>query len=341
MDKINYYLLFIITVTFTVITLGAYVRLSHAGLGCPDWPGCYGFLFGIPSGPNEILVAESKFYGFLVDELKAWKEMIHRYLAAFLGFFIFSLIYVFYKNKKLLFLSVLLSIIIIAQALLGMLTVALKLQPLIVMLHLAGGLTIISLLWLIFLKVNQNYFYNLTFDLKNISLKKIRNLLFFSYVVFIVLIIQILLGGWTSANYAALACTDFPKCHNEWFPKIDFYKAFFVEISPNLNYEFGRLDSEARVTIHYIHRIWAIFTAIMILCLSLISYKIIKNKTQILISFFLIFLLFIQITLGILNVKMSLPIYIAVAHNGNAVLLLLCLVTQLYIIKIIKNNLKI
>ena len=95
------------------------------------------------------------------------------------------------------------------------------------------------------------------------------------------------------------------------------------------------------MTIHYIHRIWAIFTAIMILCLSLISYKIIKNKTQILISFFLIFLLFIQITLGILNVKMSLPIYIAVAHNGNAVLLLLCLVTQLYIIKIIKNNLKI
>ena len=100
MDKLNYYLLFVITVTFTVITLGAYVRLSHAGLGCPDWPGCYGFLIGVPDNAVEIAQAESAYEGSNVDIGKAWKEMIHRYLAGFLGIFIFIISYLFYKHNK-------------------------------------------------------------------------------------------------------------------------------------------------------------------------------------------------------------------------------------------------
>ena len=147
-----------------------------------------------------------------------------------------------------------------------------------------------------------------------------------------------MLGGWTSTNYAALACSDFPKCHDLWWPQMDFYGAFVVELATNLNYEFGRLDSVRRVAIHFTHRVWAIVVTIMI-TLAIISWRSINFSYQKLISVLLITLLFFQILLGILNIKMSLPLYIAVAHNGNAALLLMCLVTQLYLIRSINKNL--
>ena len=148
-----------------------------------------------------------------------------------------------------------------------------------------------------------------------------------------------MLGGWTSTNYAALACADFPKCNAAWWPQMDFYSAFIVELATDLNYEFGRLDSPARVAIHFTHRVWAIIVAAMIISLSILSYKTIKMPSQKIISLLLIFFLLVQVILGILNVKMGLPIYVAVAHNGNAALLLMCLITQLYLIKRVKSNL--
>lgn len=341
MTKINYYLLFVITVTFAVITLGAYVRLSHAGLGCPDWPGCYGYLIGVPDNSIEIANAENSFQGSNVDIGKAWKEMIHRYIAGALGIFIFILPFIFYKNNtnKLFKLSLLVSILVVMQAMLGMLTVTLQLQPLIVMMHLMGGLTIITLLWLIFLRYNKNNYFNESQSFPNLSLKRIKNLSVLGYITLIVLVIQIMLGGWTSTNYAALACADFPKCNASWWPQMDFYNAFMIELATDLNYEFGRLDSPARVAIHFTHRIWAIVAAAMLVILSIASYKTIKISYQKIISLCLVLFLFIQVTLGILNIKMGLPIYIAVAHNGNAAILLMCLVTQLYLIRNVKNNL--
>jgi cytochrome c oxidase assembly protein subunit 15 len=341
MTKINYYLLFVITVTFAVITLGAYVRLSHAGLGCPDWPGCYGYLIGVPDNSIEIANAENSFQGSNVDIGKAWKEMIHRYIAGALGIFIFILPFIFYKNNtnKLFKLSLLVSILVVMQAMLGMLTVTLQLQPLIVMMHLMGGLTIITLLWLIFLRYNKNNYFNESQSFPNLSLKRIKNLSVLGYITLIVLVIQIMLGGWTSTNYAALACADFPKCNASWWPQMDFYNAFMVELATDLNYEFGRLDSPARVAIHFTHRIWAIVAAAMLVILSIASYKTIKISYQKIISLCLVLFLFIQVTLGILNIKMGLPIYVAVAHNGNAAILLMCLVTQLYLIRNVKNNL--
>ena len=341
MTKINYYLLFVITVTFAVITLGAYVRLSHAGLGCPDWPGCYGYLIGVPDNSIEIANAENSFQGSNVDIGKAWKEMIHRYIAGALGIFIFILPFIFYKNNtnKLFKLSLLVSILVVMQAMLGMLTVTLQLQPLIVMMHLMGGLTIITLLWLIFLRYNKNNYFNESQSFPNLSLKRIKNLSVLGYITLIVLVIQIMLGGWTSTNYAALACADFPKCNASWWPQMDFYNAFMVELATDLNYEFGRLDSPARVAIHFTHRIWAIVAAAMLVILSIASYKTIKISYQKIISLCLVSFLFIQVTLGILNIKMGLPIYVAVAHNGNAAILLMCLVTQLYLIRNVKNNL--
>jgi cytochrome c oxidase assembly protein subunit 15 len=341
MTRINYYLLFVITVTFAVITLGAYVRLSHAGLGCPDWPGCYGYLIGVPDNSIEIANAENSFQGSNVDIGKAWKEMIHRYIAGALGIFIFILPFIFYKNNtnKLFKLSLLVSILVVMQAMLGMLTVTLQLQPLIVMMHLMGGLTIITLLWLIFLRYNKNNYFNESQSFPNLSLKRIKNLSVLGYITLIVLVIQIMLGGWTSTNYAALACADFPKCNASWWPQMDFYNAFMIELATDLNYEFGRLDSPARVAIHFTHRIWAIVAAAMLVILSIASYKTIKISYQKIISLCLVLFLFIQVTLGILNIKMGLPIYVAVAHNGNAAILLMCLVTQLYLIRNVKNNL--
>ena len=341
MTKINYYLLFVITVTFAVITLGAYVRLSHAGLGCPDWPGCYGYLIGVPDNSIEIANAENSFQGSNVDIGKAWKEMIHRYIAGALGIFIFILPFIFYKNNtnKLFKLSLLVSILVVMQAMLGMLTVTLQLQPLIVMMHLMGGLTIITLLWLIFLRYNKNNYFNESQSFPNLSLKRIKNLSVLGYITLIVLVIQIMLGGWTSTNYAALACADFPKCNASWWPQMDFYNAFMIELATDLNYEFGRLDSPARVAIHFTHRIWAIVATAMLVILSIASYKTIKISYQKIISLCLVLFLFIQVTLGILNIKMGLPIYVAVAHNGNAAILLMCLVTQLYLIRNVKNNL--
>ena len=180
MVKINYYLLFVITITLAVITLGAYVRLSHAGLGCPDWPGCYGYLVGVPDNPLEITNAEKIFEGSSVDIGKAWKEMIHRYLAGALGIFIFIISLIFYKNNthKLFKLSLLVSFLVIMQAALGMFTVTLQLQPIIVMMHLVGGLTIITLLWLLYLRNNINNYFIESKSLINISLKKIFQIFF-------------------------------------------------------------------------------------------------------------------------------------------------------------------
>ena len=341
MTKLNYYLLFVISITFTVITLGAYVRLSHAGLGCPDWPGCYGFLVGVPDNAAEIASAESAYEGSIVDIAKAWKEMVHRYLAGFLGIFIFIISFIFYKNNasKLLGISLLVSVLVIFQAALGMFTVTLQLQPLIVMLHLVGGLTIIALLWLIFLRNNKStYFGEITNNNFNISMIKIKRLQAFAFATLSVLIIQIMLGGWTSTNYAALACADFPRCNNSWWPQMDFYNAFIVELATDLNYEFGRLDTPARVAIHFTHRAWAIFATIMVLLLSIFSYFTINSMYQKILSLLLVLFLGTQVLLGVLNIKLGLPILVAVAHNGNAALLLMCLVTQLFFIKGIKNN---
>ena len=245
--------------------------------------------------------------------------------------------------KSLLFTSAFppafISILVIMQALLGMWTVTLQLQPVIVMMHLVGGFTIISLLWILFLRYNKNKYFNETDLFTNISTTQIKRLSLLGYLTLGALTIQIMLGGWTSTNYAALACADFPKCHDSWWPQMDFYNAFIIEFATNLNYEFGRLDSPARVAIHFTHRIWAIMVTTLILILAIFSFKAIKISYQKIISVFLVFLLFVQILLGVLNIKMSLPIYIAVAHNGNAALLLMCLVTQLYLIRCVKNNL--
>ncbi len=310
--------------TLTVVVMGAYTRLSDAGLGCPDWPGCYGHLLGVPESSSEIDQANQDFPERAVEIDKAWKEMIHRYLAEGLGLLILILAFIAIKNRKqtnqALWLPIFLVGLVIFQGLLGMWTVTLLLKPVIVMLHLLGGMTILALLWWLVLQTSPK-----ETPMKSTSLTSVLVLGLF------LLVVQILLGGWTSANYAALACPDFPTCQGRWWPATDFKEGFVFWRGLDQNYEFGVLDNPARTAIHLSHRIFAIVVAIFWVVVSL---KIMMNKylSSNMRQLAIITLLFLtaQIGLGISNVVMSLPISVAVMHNGGAALLLLSVVTLIF-----------
>ena len=206
--------LFACALALVVVVLGAYVRLSHAGLGCPDWPGCYGHLLGVPESTQEIEQANTAYPQRVVESDKAWKEVIHRYLAGALGLVIVFLAFLAIKNRNAprqpIRLPVFLVGLVIFQALLGMWTVTLLLKPVIVMLHLLGGLAISSLLWWLFLTTKP-----MTVDEQQSTITSMRPIIVFGLLL---LVGQIILGGWTSANYAALACPDFPTCQGQWWP---------------------------------------------------------------------------------------------------------------------------
>lgn len=307
--------------------LGAYVRLSHAGLGCPDWPGCYGHLIGVPESSQEIEHANTAYPQRTVETGKAWKEVTHRYFAGVLGLLIFLLAFLGLKNRNTanqpITLPLFLVVLVIFQALLGMWTVTLLLKPVIVMLHLLGGLAISSLLWWLVLithpiaKNNEN---NICTTMR--PMIAIGTLL---------LVGQIILGGWTSANYAALACPDFPTCQGQWWPETDFREAFVFWRGLGINYEFGVLENPARTTIHLSHRLLAVVVAIYWLALLL---RILRGATTNSIrkaAGVTLILLITQIILGISNVVLHLPISIAVMHNGGSALLLLGAVTLIYL----------
>lgn len=311
---------------FCVILLGAYTRLSDAGLGCPDWPGCYGQLTA-PTTSHEIQTANDAFPGTPVDIGKAQKEMTHRYFAESLGFLIILLAAFTYVNRKKislpLWLPLLLVGLVIAQGILGMWTVTLKLLPLVVMGHLLGGFCTLSLLWLcwLFLKFPT---------LEKMALpKKLLNL---ALICLGVLIFQIALGGWTSANYAALICPDFPLCQGKWLPDMS-TRAFNLLGAIGIEEPLAFMDAVEKTTIHVSHRFGALLT--FVFC-SLLSFKLWqqgkslpKQNRRVLFacSHSLAFLLLIQIALGISNVLMHLPLHVAVTHNAIAVLLLLTLIT--------------
>jgi cytochrome c oxidase assembly protein subunit 15 len=315
-----------VLLALVVVVLGAYVRLSHAGLGCPDWPGCYGHLVGVPDSETEIDNANQAYPQRAVESDKAWKEVIHRYFAGVLGLLILVLAIMGIKNrsdpKQAVWLPVLLVCLVIFQALLGMWTVTLLLKPAIVMLHLLGGLTIVALLWLLVLRSGKQS------SPAQANNKKLTPILYFGLVI---LIGQIALGGWTSTNYAALACPDFPTCQGEWWPETDFNEGFVFWRGLGQNYEFGVLDSPARTAIHLSHRMFAIVVAVfwLFVLLRIIRSTNLSEKLRQIAPITLLLLL-AQIVLGVSNVVMKLPISVAVMHNGGAALLLLSVVTLIY-----------
>jgi cytochrome c oxidase assembly protein subunit 15 len=284
--------------------------LVDAGLGCPDWPGCYGFVV-FPTTEAEIQLAESRYPQFPYEIDKAIPEVVHRYFAAALGFLAIMLVYFAFKYqlpKKIKAITSFLLFFICCQGLFGYLTVSLKLLPIIVTGHLFGGFITLSLFFYLFL--------NTTNGIKNHNIGHLKVL---GGVALFALIVQIFLGVWTSTNYASLACADFPTCQGKFIPEMDFREGFNLAQEVGPNYLYGLLDNEARVAIHYSHRISAI--VLTIIFLILISRLWFSSAAPLASTLGVI--LVTQISLGIMNVVYVLPLYIAIAHNLVAALLLL------------------
>ena len=317
---------------FVVIVLGAYVRLSDAGLGCPDWPGCFGQITA-PDEAQDISRAIAKFPHLEVHSGKAWKEMIHRYFASILGFLILIMAFLAWRNRlnelQQIKLPIALVGLVIFQGMLGMWTVTQLLRPTIVTLHLLTGLLTLSLLFWVFLKHRRPWQEKLqSYDIKNIEISRYIKPL--AKISIGILALQIFLGGWTSTNYVALYCPDFPTCQGSWLPQTNFSEAFVFFRDPSVNYEGGTLSLEAGVTVHYLHRVGAVVTAVVLSLLAALI--LIKTKNTVLrnLSWLLLGLLLTQVSLGIANVLLVLPIPIAVSHNAIAAALLLILVTINY-----------
>jgi len=303
--------------TLCVVVLGAYVRLSDAGLGCPDWPGCYGTLT-VPQSAGALEEAHKAYPEAPVEEAKAWKEMIHRYLAGILGLFVFALFIQGWRERHSIkvspWLPTVLTGVVGFQAVLGMWTVTMLLKPAVVTMHLMGGMTTLAILtW-----ITHRHWGVVSANLLVSSGER-----FFVRVAILILAMQIFLGGWTSTNYAALACTDFPTCHGVWIPDMDFANAFhwFRELGENLQ---GKpMDLSAYVAIQWIHRVGALVTLLYLGSLGLSLMKQVQLKAS---AIVMLVLLAIQIGLGVANLILHLPIVLAVAHNMVAALLLMSVV---------------
>jgi cytochrome c oxidase assembly protein subunit 15 len=298
-----------------VVSVGAYTRLADAGLGCPDWPGCYGFLT-VPDEATEISTAEARYPEAPVEFAKAWWEMGHRYIAGALLLLVASILFMAYRAREEqdtpLKLAAVLMFVILWQAAFGAWTVTLKLWPQVVTGHLIGGFTTLSLMWLLFLR--QGGLSDMVSALPRPN--------WLAKIAFVAVVVQIILGGWVSSNYAALACYDFPSCDGTYTPNIDLQQGFNIFQSVGPNYLGGLMTNEARMAIHWVHRIGAI---VVLLVVGGLVIQTVKQAAVI--GYVLLAVLVTQITLGILNVVWVLPLLNATAHNTVGALLLLVLVT--------------
>jgi cytochrome c oxidase assembly protein subunit 15 len=350
---------------FCLVMFGAFVRLSNAGLSCPDWPTCYGEATW-PGHAQEIAKANQDFPDRPFETHKAWREQVHRFLAGTLGMLVLAMALLATWRRWAAFVTILVAAalaatgvamymrgehtvssvlsafaiglpllvaaglrrpgawrisvvalgVIIFQAMLGMWTVTLLLKPIVVLGHLLGGLATFALLgWaaLRFAGVGSR-------DDKHAGL---RRAIGFGIVL---LVCQIALGGWTSSNYAALACgTDFPRCLGQWWPATDFHEGFVLWRGVGVNYEGGVLDMAARSAIQIAHRIGAL----VVFCyLGWLSHRLAKRGLRG-IGIAVGVVLLAQVCLGIGNVHLGLPLPVATAHNGVAALLLFTLLVAL------------
>ena len=301
---------------FVVVALGAWTRLADAGLGCPDWPGCYGYAI-FPMSETEISLANELYPERKFELAKAVPEVVHRYFAGSLGLLIIGLfLYAVFskpRNSFIVKITATMTALVLFQSLLGYFTVSLKLWPQVVSMHLLGGFATTTLIFLTYLKLRE---INLgQIDYFSISNSTMR----FLNIAFPVLVVQIILGVWLSSNYAALACPDFPLCKGQILPDADYVKGlnFAQRIGPD--YLGGQLDHQSRVAIHLIHRFGALIVTLYFLFLA---YLFAKEKNYF-ISGLIASLLFLQLVLGVSNIVYRLPLYVAIAHNLGALFLLL------------------
>lgn len=316
---------------FVVILLGAYTRLADAGLGCPDWPGCYGHL-GVPKHADDVAAANQAYPERPVEAAKAWKEMVHRYFASTLGLLIFTLGIIAIKKRnepnQAVKLPLFLMALVVFQGMLGMWTVTIKLHPTIVMSHLMGGMTTLSILWWLTLRSGR------LFKFGHVDTNYLNKLKKPALIGLIIVVLQVMLGGWTSSNYAALHCVEFPTCTGgQYLPAMNFTEGFDFLHEFDKNYEFGVMSNEARIAIHTTHRIGAVIIALFVVWLGLKilltpAYRPLKKA-----GIALLAVVTLQFILGISNVLLSLPLLVAVAHNGGGALLILTMVTLNHLVR--------
>jgi len=306
-----------VVVAFVVVVLGAYVRLSDAGLGCPDWPGCYGQMVA-PTSAQEQALAARDYPGSPLESEKAWKEMVHRYVAGLLGLLIGAMAVRAWwpgAGQVRKGLPTLLLLLVIFQALLGMWTVTLKLQPIVVMAHLLGGMATLSLLLLLALREGwRPAALGLSGRLRTLGL-----------VGLLLLAGQIALGGWTSSNYAALACVDLPTCQGAWWPEMNFRQGFQLIRELGETVDGSPITHQALVAIQVTHRVGAVITALVLLLFAAGLLR--RGGSPWLWGGVVLLAVSGQFLLGLANVWFALPLPVAVAHNGGAALLLLAMVT--------------
>jgi cytochrome c oxidase assembly protein subunit 15 len=300
-----------------VVVLGAYVRLSDAGLGCPDWPGCYGHL--TPSGAVADIGAQNQ-SGRPLELGKAWREMLHRYAAGTLGLLIVSLaaMTVAWRGERIAprRLGIGLLAIVILQGAFGMLTVTWRLKPLIVTLHLLFGFTTLSLLWWLVLGLHQSHRRSWS-QAAAVAGGRLRLARTLALLAVIMLTLQIALGGWTSSNYAAIACPDLPTCQGSWWPQADFRSAYMPLRALGID------DSRALVAIHLTHRLGAILASVGLLAAAVAALGL-RTETAVRRSALLVLaMLCLQLAIGTSMVLRGFPLWLATAHNAGAALLLL------------------
>ncbi|WP_341677648.1 COX15/CtaA family protein [Niveibacterium sp. SC-1] len=292
-----------------VIVLGAYVRLSDAGLGCPDWPGCYGQLTPHHAS-EEIAAAVAADPHGPVSLPKAWKEMVHRYLATTLGLLILAIALLALRRKaRGVSAGMALATVgtVVFQGMLGMWTVTLLLKPAIVTGHLVGGLATVSMLAWMAMRTSHARPVEIAPQVRHLA-----------RLGLLALAVQILLGGWTSTNYAALACADLPTCQGQWLPQMDFANAFHMVRELGMTADGQLLPLAALTAIHWCHRIGAVVVSVLLMALAVGLLKRARTRG---LGLLLVLMLLVQVSLGVANVLLQLPLPLAVAHNAGALLL--------------------
>lgn len=308
----------------SVIALGAFTRLIDAGLGCPDWPGCYGHL----AAPLSTSM-QPNFPTSLVVVYKGWAEMVHRYFVGGLSCFILAVVATIFSQKSLrnkgnVFLACVLLGLLSYQILLGALTVTLKLLPIIVTQHLLGGFLILSTLWLISLKNKRSL-------IEKLPPQALGLLLPMACVGLILLFLQLFLGAWTSTNYASLSCADFPFCSNTTAMTWQLKEAFRLITPVGINYEGGVLSEAVRQTIQMMHRLGALVVTGYLFVLVMIGLPRLQKSVELMKSLYLLLgLLLLQVSLGISNVIFKLPLVTALSHSLVAAMLLLTMITLIF-----------
>ena len=322
-QRLNWFLVFM---TFDLIVFGAFTRLTDSGLGCPDWPGCYG-----TSNPfhalSDIQQAESVLPSGPVTVIKAWIEMIHRYLAMTVGALILVQVGLAFKKMKSLgnkplYGSLGLLLLVCIQGAFGAWTVTLKLQPIIVTTHLMLALVLLACL---------TAYAQQSWEEKVSSVRAIRIRPLSARLILlgsITLFIQVFLGAWVSTNYAVLACPDFPTCLGGAWPETNWSEGFTLWRQLGLNAQGEFISPVALQTIHWAHRLFAV---VVLIVLGALGLKALQLATPVLsdlsrVAKLMLGVLLLQIATGISNVVFQWPLLAALLHTAGSAALVFCLV---------------